>query len=83
MKIKRDFYGSRFSFIRTLKDRNLRGNGNCMLPFRGLGFYRLGKGTFGVKDSTCGAVPLHLEVINTSGSWYVDYLLSECKFPSL
>lgn len=85
MKIKKetDFYGSGFSFIRTVKGRNVRGSGNCVLPFRGLGFYRSGKGTFGVEDSTCRAVPLHLEVINTSGSWYVDYLLSECQFPSL
>lgn len=83
MKKETDFCGSRFSFIRTAKDRNLQGNGNCALRFRGLDFHRLGKGTFGVEDSTCRAVPLHLEVINTSGSWYVDYLLSECQFPSV
>lgn len=65
MKKETDFCGSRFSFIRTVKGRNLRGNGNCALRFRGLGFHRSGKGTFGVEDSTCRAVPLHLEVINT------------------
>lgn len=78
MKIKEetDLYGSRFSFIRTMKGRSLYEGMETVPRCRGLGaFIGQQRELLGWKIPHAELFLCNLKVINTNGSWYVDFLL--------